>query len=282
MANSNLVGTYHKIPDNVISEISKALGECNDGYPGKKKAEFLVRERKLSYENLKRYKNFFDNYNRSKYDLGEDDTISELNPEMDYRLRGGKPMKDFVETKLNELTNKIKQEKKIKTDLGGLENQHRKYTEHNNLKINTDSNFIKNESILREIDSKPNKMGRVSLTIIFNNENKILLLKRSKSTNWCPNCWALVGGKIEANESPEEGLVREVKEETQIDLVKYKLKKIIKFDNILEYLYISKVDNDKVQLNGEHSEYKWYSLNEIKTLDDTVPELINYIKYVTL
>jgi 8-oxo-dGTP diphosphatase len=276
MANSKLIGTYYNIPENVISEISKTISQCEDGYPGKKKAQFLVREKKLSYENLRRYKNFFDNYNRSKYDIGENDTLSELNPEMDYKLRGGKLMRDFVEGKLNEITSKINQEKKIKTEYGGLINQYRKESEHNNLKINTDSNFI------RESKSKSNKMVRVSLTVIFNNENKILLLKRSEGTNWCPNCWALVGGKIEKNESPEEGLLREVKEETQIDLVKYKLKKIIKFDNVLEYLYISKVDNDLVELNGEHSDYKWYSIDDIKTLDNVVPELINYIKYVII
>jgi 8-oxo-dGTP diphosphatase len=423
MANTNLTGTYYQVPENIISEITNTLKTCEEGDPGKKKAEFLVREKKLSYENLRRYKNFFDNYNRSKYDLGENDTLSELNPEMDYKLRGGKLMRDFVENKLKEITEKIKNSKQIKRDYAGLDNQFKKEKEHSNLKINTDNNFIKSESLIREginIDNeieeiertvdelkdneniilsvdelanqlknskesvlssdiwkklentdsnevkkgdwdyvyniakmyektdpeilkrsiqndsyerpliiklknrfilvagntrlcaasamgvnpkviiadvdnlikesiikessnnKPNKMMRVSLTVIFNNDNKILLLKRSENTDWCPNCWALVGGKIEKNESPEEGLVREVKEETDINLEKYKLKKIIKFNNVLEYLYISKVDNDFVELNTEHSDYKWYSLDEIKDIENKVPKLLNYIKYVIL
>lgn len=278
MANSKLIGTYYTVPDNIISEISQTLAECKDGYPGKKKAEFLVRERKLSYENLKRYKNFFDSYNRSKYDLGENDTLGELNPELDYKLRGGKLMRDFVENKLNEITQKVKNSNHIKTEYGGLENQYRKSTEHNNTIINTDSNL----NFIKESKSDSKKMLRASLTVIFNDDNKVLLVKRSEGNSWCPNCWALVGGKIEKNESPEEGLVREVKEETNIDLLKYKLKKIIKENNVLQYLYLSKVDNDFVELNGEHSDYKWYSLDEIKTLDNVVPELINYIKYVIL
>jgi len=282
MANTNLTGTYYKVPENIISEITNTLKSCEEGYPGKKKAEFLVREKKLSYENLRRYKNFFDNYNRSKYDLGENDTLSELNPEMDYKLRGGKLMRDFVENKLKEITEKIKNSKQIKRDYAGLDNQFKKEKEHSNLKINTDNNFIKSESLIRESKSDSNKMMRVSLTVIFNNDNKILLLKRSENTDWCPNCWALVGGKIEKNESPEEGLVREVKEETDINLEKYKLKKIIKFNNVLEYLYISKVDNDFVELNTEHSDYKWYSLDEIKDIENKVPKLLNYIKYVIL
>jgi 8-oxo-dGTP diphosphatase len=416
MANSKLIGTYYNVPDNIISEISKTLEGCKDGYPGKKKAEFLVRERKLSYENLKRYKNFFDSYNRSKYDLGENDTLSELNPELDFKLRGGKLMRDFVEKKLNEITQKVKNSQHIKTEYGGLENQYRKSTEHNNTNINTDSNFItgikesinidneveeieraieddninikpealvklfkdskevkltndiwsklentdsndlkkddwdyvydiakkygktnpdilkksledgsyerpliikynnryilvagntrlttakamgmnpnvviadvntilKEYSVIKESKSDSKKMMRVSLTVIFNDDNKILLVKRNEDDSWCPNCWALVGGKIEKNESPEEGLEREVKEETKIDLVKYKLKKIIKENNVLQYLYLSKINNDFVELNGEHSDYKWYTLDEVKKLNNVVPELINYIKYVII
>lgn len=280
MANSSLIGTYYKIPEDIISEIINTLKNCEDGYSGKKKAEFLVREKKLSYENLKRYKNFFDNYNRSKYDLTNDDTLNELNPELDYKLRGGSLMNKFVNDKLKEITEKIKSEKGVKTKYAGLYNQFKKEKEHINSKINTDSNFIKNESFINESKISENKMLLVSLVVIFNSDNKILLLKRSENTDWCPNCWALVGGKIEKNETPENGLVREVREETKIELLKFRLKKIIKFDNVLEYLYIGKIENDLVELNGEHTEYKWCSLDEVKKIENKVPELINYIKYV--
>jgi hypothetical protein len=49
MANTKLTGTYYQIPENIISEITNTLKKCEEGYPGKKKAEFLVREKKLSY-----------------------------------------------------------------------------------------------------------------------------------------------------------------------------------------------------------------------------------------
>lgn len=282
MSNSKLRNTYYKIPDNILSEISKAIQECEEGYPGKKKAEFLLKEREISYENLKRYKNFFDNYIKNTHNLEtENDSLSELNPQLDFKLRGGQSMKNFVEGKLKEITQKTKRSKDIKSNLAGLSNQYRNESEVNFIKPSSNHNFIKTESVIKENEIK-DKMVRVSLTVIFNNENKILLLKRSEKTNWCPDCWALVGGKIEKNETPEQGLVREVKEETQINLTKYKIKKIIKIDNVLEYLYLSKVDNDFVELNGEHSDYGWYTLEEIKKLDNVVPELINYIKYVIL
>lgn len=280
MANSSLLNTYHKIPEDILAEIQNAVNQCQDGYNGKKKAEFLLREKQLSYENLRRYKNFFDNYHRSKYDLnGDNDTLNELNPEMDFKLRGGQKMKDFVDQKLKELTNKDEHSKKTKSELGGLLNQYRKESEHNNVKISSNHNFIKEATIIEEKKEKK-KMMKVSLGVIFNNENNVLLLKRSENTDWCPNCWALVGGKIEKNELPEEGLVREVFEETKIKLNKFKLKRILRIDDVLEYLYLCKVNDDSVELNGEHSIYKWVDINEIKLMDNIVPHLINYIKYV--
>jgi 8-oxo-dGTP diphosphatase len=191
-------------------------------------------------------------------------------------------MRDFIESKLKEITEKVKNEKKIKTEYGGLNNQFKTEKEHSNLRINTDNNFIKSESIIREIKEKTNKNMFVSLTVIFNNENKILLLKRSEDTNWCPNCWALVGGKIEKGEAPEDGLIREVFEETKKELIKFKFKKIIKENNVIQYLYLSKVDDDFVELNGEHSDYGWYTIDQIKKMDNKVPNLINYIKNVII
>lgn len=283
MSNSKLTNTYYNIPDNILSEISRAIEKCDNNYPGKKKAEFLLKEKKISYENLKRYKNFFDNYIKNNYNIEtNNDSLNELNPKMDYMLRGGQSMKNFVESKLKEITEKTKRSKDVKTNLGGLESQYKKYNEINYINTNSNHNFIKTESVIKENEFKKNKMVKVSLTVIFNEDNKILLLKRSKNTDWYPNSWALVGGKIEKGELPEEGLVREVREETKINLVKYKIKKIIKTDNVLEYLYLSKVNNDFVELNNEHSDYNWYSLDEIKKLDNVVPNLINYIKYVIL
>lgn len=70
--------------------------------------------------------------------------------------------------------------------------------------------------------------------IIFNHENKILLIKRSKTAEACPSMWALPGGFInslpsletnkitkhfiEGAETPEQAAIREVKEETNLTL----------------------------------------------------------------
>jgi 8-oxo-dGTP diphosphatase len=51
--------------------------------------------------------------------------------------------------------------------------------------------------------------------ILENTEGEVLLLLRdNKSTITCPNHWTLVGGKVEADETPEMAACRELEAET--------------------------------------------------------------------
>ncbi len=60
--------------------------------------------------------------------------------------------------------------------------------------------------------------------IIILSPDKILLFHRDNiSTIRSPDCWQLVGGGIEEGETPEQGLIREVKEEVGYDLKEFKL-----------------------------------------------------------
>jgi len=120
-----------------------------------------------------------------------------------------------------------------------------------------------------------------ALGVIANKDNKFLLLKRGE------NCWAagkygLAGGKIEDDESPEDACKREVYEETGI-----KLDNIIKrltiertYDDVLnvEHIFADRFNGDDsdVKLNGEHTAYGWYTMQEIQKME-TVPNLIEYI-----
>lgn len=270
--NSNLYNNNYPVPENIISFLVLKLKEFNNiNTDGKKKAKHLIDNKVITYQNLKRYKNYFEN------------NQNENDPE--YQLNGGKLMKNFVENTLKREREKVYNSLKNKTDLGGLNDLFKKETEQNNLKINTNSNFIKEGILtigeLEKIAKKyKDKTKKVSLSVIINNNKQILLVKRSNTTNWYPNHWALVGGKIEKNESPEEAMVREVNEETGLNIKKFKFKKIIKTDNVIEYLYLSLSDENEIKLNGEHSKYKWYNYDEIKHLKNTVPNLYNYIKLI--
>ncbi|MDO8260341.1 MAG: NUDIX domain-containing protein [Candidatus Magasanikbacteria bacterium] len=70
-----------------------------------------------------------------------------------------------------------------------------------------------------------------SKVFIKNNRlNKYLFVLRDNKPN-IPNagCWSLLGGGIENNETPLEALVREIKEETNIELFDIKKINIQKF-----------------------------------------------------
>jgi 8-oxo-dGTP diphosphatase len=59
--------------------------------------------------------------------------------------------------------------------------------------------------------------------IIFENDNGeiLLYLRDNKPEIPFPDHWDLIGGHVEEGETPEEALVREVKEELDIDLREY-------------------------------------------------------------
>ena len=61
-------------------------------------------------------------------------------------------------------------------------------------------------------------------------DEKYLMLHRVKKENDCnKDKWIGVGGKFEAGESPEECLLREVKEETGLTLTSYRFRGLITF-----------------------------------------------------
>ncbi len=60
-------------------------------------------------------------------------------------------------------------------------------------------------------------MTRVSAAIIKNSDNEILICQRGPGGS-CEFLWEFPGGKIEPGESPEECLVRECREELEIDI----------------------------------------------------------------
>lgn len=61
-------------------------------------------------------------------------------------------------------------------------------------------------------------MRRASRAIIIR-DDKLLVMKRNKFGR---HYYTLIGGGIDFNETPEQSLVREVKEETGLDITKYK------------------------------------------------------------
>jgi 8-oxo-dGTP diphosphatase len=65
-------------------------------------------------------------------------------------------------------------------------------------------------------------MKKIAAIILENTKGEFLLaLRDNKPGIPFPNHWDLIGGHVEEGETPDEALVREVKEELDIDLKEY-------------------------------------------------------------
>jgi 8-oxo-dGTP diphosphatase len=108
-------------------------------------------------------------------------------------------------------------------------------------------------------------MKRKGVSIIFLNDKEevLLLLRDDKDTIPYPNMWDLPGGHVEENESAEECIMREMKEEMGLDLKDFTLASIMEFEDRIEYTFWKRenLDIDSIQLQ-EGQALKWFSRKE--------------------
>lgn len=111
-------------------------------------------------------------------------------------------------------------------------------------------------------------MKRKGSSLIFvNRRAQILLFLRDDILSIpYPNMWDIPGGHVEPNETPEECIVREMKEEMDLDIEGFQLFSVTEFDDREEYVFWIKCDLDieKIELT-EGQRLKWFSENEAKT-----------------
>jgi 8-oxo-dGTP pyrophosphatase MutT (NUDIX family) len=99
--------------------------------------------------------------------------------------------------------------------------------------------------------------------IVVSKDNKILILRRANYMKKFKSLWGFPGGHISKNDNdPKEAAIRELKEETKIDLSFAEKAHIKEFKNIDDtfYYYLVQLENDyEVKISKEHSKYEWYS-----------------------
>ena len=120
------------------------------------------------------------------------------------------------------------------------------------------------------------------VTSFIQNEQKILILKRSNKVKTMKGLWAGISGTIEKNEIPLTRAKIEIYEETGIQEDKIRLIKSAEklrvnspqYENheweIFPFLFEAK--NPEIKLNWENSEYLWITLDELKKYN-SVPSL---------
>lgn len=121
-----------------------------------------------------------------------------------------------------------------------------------------------------------------SKIILINNEGKVLLQLRDKDHSYSGS-WALFGGHIEDSETPEEALVREIKEEINYSLKNYKL---IKESDVKDfgkvYWFFGTVDAKLSELRlGEGDDLNFFTYDEVlklKLAPESKKTLIEYFE----
>ncbi len=116
---------------------------------------------------------------------------------------------------------------------------------------------------------------------IIQKENKILATKRGYGE--FINMWEFPGGKIESGETKKQALVREIKEELNIEINVDKFALDIEYQYPNFYLFMScfmcSIKEGSIELL-EHNDGKWITKEELNTLNWLPADIdaVNYLK----
>jgi 8-oxo-dGTP diphosphatase len=132
-------------------------------------------------------------------------------------------------------------------------------------------------------------MKKIAAIILENDKGEFLLaLRDNKSWIPFPNHWDLIGGHVEEGETPEEALIREYKEELDLDLKvytffrKYECLSGDAYDNI-KYIYTGKINipiEEVTLLEGERAQYfRREEIPDVKFANIIKSIVLDYIEY---
>ncbi len=136
-------------------------------------------------------------------------------------------------------------------------------------------------SSLRQYIGHEPIMMPAAMGIIYDENKGILLEQRSDNGQWC-----MPGGGLELGETQEEGLRRETKEETNLDIFNPELFTVranvhMIYPNQDEVFYtdivfIVREFSGELKPDAESVELKWFSLDDVPS--DMVPTQTEYIQ----
>ncbi len=114
-------------------------------------------------------------------------------------------------------------------------------------------------------------MKNTTLCYIENDDSYLMLLRNKKKKDENEGKWIGVGGHFEEGESPEDCLLREVKEETGLTLTGYEFRGVITFvsDKFgTEYMYLYTADSFEGKMHEcDEGELRWIRKSDVMKLD---------------
>lgn len=115
-----------------------------------------------------------------------------------------------------------------------------------------------------------NKIDMTVLAYIEKDNSYLMLLRNKKKHDINANKWIGVGGHLEKEETPEDALIREIKEETGLDVISYSKKGLIHFnyDDIFELMHLYVVNDFKGELiECDEGTLKWIKKCDLFSLE---------------
>ena len=132
----------------------------------------------------------------------------------------------------------------------------------------------------------------VSCRCIITDNDNILLLQRTKDDLFNAGKWEIPGGKIDPGQSAEDSQIREIKEETGLDIEPDNSDTYIDSFIITDGRYsgskyisivgLAKVIKGNVKLSPEHDDFNWVPSQEIPEYDltDISTTALKHFKYL--
>ncbi len=110
---------------------------------------------------------------------------------------------------------------------------------------------------------------RLAVKSFIVKDNNILLIKRRPTDAHKPAEWDIPGGRLELGEDSYEGLKRETKEETGLDIEIVMPLDVHHFtrddwQRITMIIFLCKALSNDVRLSEEHTEFKWQRIEKDK------------------
>ncbi len=121
-----------------------------------------------------------------------------------------------------------------------------------------------------KIDNQKPSSQLTTLCYIEQDGNYLMMHRVKKKNDINKDKWIGVGGHFEYGETPEECLLREVKEETGLTLLNYRMRGIVTFiygEDVVEYMHLFTADSFEGELTDcDEGELVWIPKEEVMNL----------------
>jgi 8-oxo-dGTP pyrophosphatase MutT (NUDIX family) len=108
--------------------------------------------------------------------------------------------------------------------------------------------------------------------VVLYKDNKVLLVKSAHGE--FKNQWDLPGGHVQENESIIDALKREVKEETNLELIQIET---LNYSHNNKKFYKSKLPKGKIKLSSEHNKHALFTSEQTKNINNIASYFVRAI-----